>query len=48
MWRRVKRKMMMIKGRCMCVNCILVLYNLYGESKSTCAQFSTAKVKRAK
>lgn len=53
MWMRVKRKMMRIKskkmkGYCMCIKCILVIYNLYGESKSTCAQFSTAKIKRAK
>lgn len=47
MWMMKKKKKTM-KGYCKCINCILVLYNLYGESKSTCAQFSKAKVKRAK
>lgn len=51
MWRRMmmmRIKLKTRKGYCKCINCVLVLYNLYGESKSTCAQFSKAKVKRAK
>lgn len=48
MMRRRRIKLKTMKGYCMCVNCVLVLYNLYGESKSTCAQFFKVKIKRAK